>query len=210
VMNRVKLIEALTAAESELRKAIADGNVPKRDPPDPRRMILVVDRRVTWQDVVVALGAATHSGFSLIDFVFGRPPATPPPPRTRVDDELDKLKPDADGNMSGVLAEYTRPKVQACPGLVRAFGNASATAADPTQTLLAAVGPALIDCGCAVDPAEMRSLFWRVAGNPHPLLIVEVSLDADAKAFAVVQTTKWRDVAKQFAVAGKPTWFDLQ
>lgn len=114
--------------------------------------------------------------------------------------------------MSTVLAEYTRSRAQACPALARAPEGSSAGSSDPTATLLAAVGPALIDCHCAVDPAEMRSLFWRVAGNPSPMAIVEVSLDTDATAFSfsVAQSTKWSDVASQFAIDGKTTWFDLK
>jgi len=210
-VDRAALEQKLELAGSEIRAAIAAGRVPRDDPPDPKRLDLLVDQRAAWSSVVTAMEVAHAKGFDHVAVVFGRPPKTPAPPHTRVDDDLDKLKRDNRGHVGSALAAYLRPKIEPCPGLVTAFAQASSSEhGDNAGFLVSQVGPALIDCKCAVDPAEMKSLFWGFVGNPRPLGAIEIELDPAAAPIAAAASAPWSQASARLSVDAHATWFTVE
>lgn len=202
----------LAAAHARIRKDLVDGRFSRRDPPDPDAMIVVADGHARWMMVVTGLQSAHRAGFAHLALVFGRPSATPPPPHTKVDDEIAKLMKDTPaGNKASAFASYTTPMVAPCPALVRVFGEVSATEGmDKAAYMLSHVGPALIECDCAVDPAEIRSLMWNLAGNRHPIGVIKVALDPKAPPLVATADTLWSEASKQLAVDTTQAWFVIK
>jgi len=204
-----ELVEKLKTAHDEVIAAIDAGRVQKYDSPDPQRLDLVIDQRAPWHFVTSAVVAIHTAGFDHVTIVFRRPSATPPPPHTRVDDEIAKLMADtAAGGKATALAAYTRPNIESCPPLVELFGQVSAgEQGDLAGSMLKGVGPALIRCKCAVDPAEMKSLFWGIVGNPHPLGAINIELDPKAtQQIALAKDVAWSDANKQLRTDAATLW----
>jgi len=163
--------------------------------PGATGVLLLIDASARWERVAEALAAARTAKASEVTFVFARPKTTPPP-RTSVDDDLDKLK--AGGNLATALSGYIRKKIAACPAMIEVMGKvADDNSGDRAGAMLASVGPALIACDCAVDPAEMKSLFWGFLGNPQPLGAIRVTLDPHGTRLDAPKQATWAEVQKQ-------------
>ena len=54
---------------------------------------------------------------------------------------------------------------------------ASDEGGDKAQVIIEGSGEALLDCHCASDVAAFRALMWRIAGNPHPNALLELTID---------------------------------
>jgi hypothetical protein len=206
--DRPLVATELKAAHDKIISDIEEGKVPKNDPPDPRRLNLVIDQRAPGTLVARAVATAYKAGFDRITVVFGRPPKTPPPPHTKVDDDVAKLMKDIEsGNKATALAEYTRPKVAGCPTLIALFGEVGTEEQDDKAGyLLKRVGPALIGCNCAADPAEITSLMWAITGNPHPVGAIDIVLDPKAKQTLALGAATWSDASAQLHPDATTIW----
>jgi len=191
------LAAKLKAMKHKMQEDFELGRYPKRHPPDLRYMIVVADEHATWGSVASAVEVARQSEFDHLAFVFRRPTATQPPPRTHVDDEIEKLMAATEGgNKATALASYISPKVAVCPPLVQVFGEVGAAeTGDTAAYLLSKTAPAIAACNCALDPAEARSIMWQTAGNPKPIAVLRVELDKKAPAVSAPADKSWGEAS---------------
>ena len=186
----VRLAEARAGAEEVAEMT------PERERGALRRLHLVLDRRTTWDTAVQVTDAAREAGYTEVIFVFARPPATPPPPRSAVDDELDRALQKDSSERATEAARIAERIVKGCAAIERLFGSVASTPGeDKAARLLAGVGPALVECDCAVDIPALRSVLWRIAGNPRPLSAVTVELAPDAPPITLPAATTWEKAA---------------
>jgi hypothetical protein len=173
---------------------------------EPRRVYLAIDEAAPWQRVVSAVSVAQHAGFVKGAFAFARPASTPPPPRAPIDDDLDRLLTEEPANRASKLAKLAEQTVKSCDALMREFGSVAATEGDKADIILHAVGPALVECNCNTDLPAVRSLMWRVAGNPHPVNVLEVDLDPIVKPLELPGATPWREASKHLSIHTAALW----
>jgi len=201
-----ELAERLAARRQQLADAVARG----REARDPDRVYLLVDESAPWDRVVAAVEAAAAGGFTTVAFVFAHTANLKPPPRSPIDDELDKI--DAADGASGKatkLAETVKGVIKACPAMIEAFGRVAARDSDDKAgSLIQSIQPALVDCDCKVDIPALRSVMWRILANTKPVAEVRVAVDRGAKPLALPATTPWREAQKRLPQAG-PVWLAL-
>jgi hypothetical protein len=174
---------------------------------EPRRVYLAIDEAAPWQRVVSVVSVAKTAGFVTAAFAFARPAATPPPPRAPVDDDLDGIMKDASASDRATkVAKLTSEAVKSCDALMREFGSVAATEGDKADIILHAVGPALVECNCNTDLPTVRSLMWRIAGNPHPVNVLEVDLDPHVTPLELPATTPWREASKHLSIHTVALW----
>jgi len=211
-MSRSELDPQLVDAHRRIHEDMVAGRFPRVDPPDPDSMIVLIDEHARWTAAVTGLQSAHRAGFDHVTLVFRRPATTAPPPHTKVDDDIAKLMKDTESdNKATAFAGYARSLVASCPALIHVFGEVSANdVADKAGYMLSRIGPALIECDCAADPAEIRSLMWNLAGNPHPVGVIQVVLDPKAKPLVATADTPWSDASKQLSVDATKAWFVVE
>jgi len=174
---------------------------------EPRRVYFAIDEAAPWQRVVSAVSVAQRAGFVKGAFAFARPAATPPPPRAPIDDDIDGIIKDPNASdRASKLAKLAGDVVKSCDELMHAFGSVASVEGDKAEILLNAVGPALVDCNCNADLPAVRSLMWRVAGNPHPVNVIEVDLDPRVNPLALPAKSPWRDAAKHLSIHTVAMW----
>jgi hypothetical protein len=199
------LVEELKLQRTMILDRIAHGRTSSwRGDGDGRRVLLMFDAAATWDRVVAVVEAATAAGFESPELVFGVPSRAQPPPRSAIDDELDRLEAQADvTNKATQLAEIVQRVVKGCPALTRSFGGVRANEDKaPAETLIASIEPALVECGCSVDVDAVRSVVWRVLTNPHPVTVLAIRVDRGAKAIELPAATPWREASKSFTGDG--------
>jgi hypothetical protein len=165
---------------------------------DSRHAWLVIDAAATWGDVVKLTDMIGKVGFDRPTFVFGKPSPVAPPPRSAIDDELDKIGGADSGNRATALANAITKVIATCPPLTKVFAEiGNREGGDKAQDLLDHSGPAILACDCNLDVAAYRSVIWRTAGNPHPETSLPVTLAASGTAIAQPAATPWADAHKQ-------------
>src|SRR5262249_3899657 len=85
------LTERLRADHARIVDFFETHRVPGRSPPDPKLITLLFDEAATWDRVVAVVEAAIAAGFESPELAFRLPSDMRPPPRSRIDDELDRL-----------------------------------------------------------------------------------------------------------------------
>jgi hypothetical protein len=161
---------------------------------------LLIDDSVPWQRVVSIVEATQQAGFVSPHLVFRRPPPdVSPPPRSAIDDELDKLQASDDAsNKATKLAEMTQRLVKSCPALVELFGSTASEHVDKADHLARGIGPALIACDCNADIPALRSIFWRLLHNPSPVVALPLAIDPGGTPISLPSSTPWRDASRRF------------
>ena len=141
------------------------------------------------------------AGYTKWIAIFTKPSQIAAPARSSVSDQLDKLThDDNDGNKATALAGLMSGVVKSCAPMKKAFGAvASDEGGDKAAELIEAIGPAVTECNCDLDIPALRSIFFAVAGNLHPLTMVVITLDKTATPIALPPTTPWRDAAPKLS-----------
>ena len=108
--------ERLVAANAKIREDIAQGHVSRRDPPDPKQIIFLIDAAVTWDCITAVAEVAARAGFTHVAFAFGQPSPVAPPPRTWADDKMEKIKHDEEegGNRATSVATLMTGIIKDC------------------------------------------------------------------------------------------------
>lgn len=179
---------------------ITDGKVPRHFVWD-HRVYVLIDRDVPWSTVTGIAAEAEAAGYTKWVALFSKPSPVSAPPRSSVSDQLDKLiADDEDGNKATALAQLTSDVVKSCAPLKKAFSSvASDEGGDKASALIEAIGPAAIECNCDLDLPAVRSIFYAIAGNPHPLTMVVITLDKTVTPIALPPTMPWRDAATKLS-----------
>jgi hypothetical protein len=203
----------VTPAEltAQLARDLAELKSRRLDQPeDMQRLLVVVDRAAPWEQVVRVTEAAVEAGLTGATFVFDRPPATAPPPRSPIDDEFDKAMRADPAGRATEAARLLRGVVERCPALIEAFGHVAAVEApDRAGHLLRSVGPAVVECNCQVDLASLRSGLWRLMGNTRPMSFLPVELSRTGAVIALPAGTSWIDANARLTPALGPTWLAI-
>lgn len=175
------------------------------DATDPDLFAVVADERAPMASVAMAVDAAEASGFSKAMFVFRRTPAAPPP-RSAVDDEIDKIVASRDPvDRASAFAKLASDKIDACPALKKLFGAVSAVGDDKAKIIIDGIEPSLNACACAADPATVQSLVGRILYNSEPAGVLRVTLDRNAPP---IHAATWGEASKQLTPATKAVWFN--
>lgn len=206
--DRAELAERLAAARAHIANAVSMGYLPRHEAAVAKQIYLVIDEAVAWETVVWVAEAVHEAGFDAPLFVFARPPATPPPPRTWVDDEIDRAA-DTDGTDASAramaVARTSEKVIESCEPLIEMSGKV-AMVEDKAEFIIRSVRPALVECGCKVDLAALRSLLWRLLGNEQPTTTLGVRLARDATPIALPAATPWREASRQLTPAMSSAW----
>lgn len=174
------------------------------DPRIRRRVALVIDAKARWDRVVEVAQAVAGAGFDQVSFVFDKPSPVAPPPRSSVDAKLDALLAGPDnGNQAVQVAKLAAHVIDSCAPLKKVFGSV-AEADDQGAFVIEGIGKALPACDCDVDVPALRSIMWRVAGNPHPSREVVVTLAKNAAQLVLPAATSWRDASPKLHAG--PVW----
>jgi hypothetical protein len=196
-----KLAEVATKTQDD----ITAGKVPKRFVWD-HRIYVAIDRDAPWSSVAAVAGAAAKAGYVKWIAMFAKPSPVAAPPRSAISDKLDKLlADDSVDNKATEIARMTSDVIKTCPALGKAFGAVSSDEGDKAAELIEAIEPALVDCNCDLDVPSLRSVFFSIAGNLHPIGTIAVQLDDSATPLAFPSATPWHDVAPKLAAG--TAWF---
>ncbi len=176
--------------------------------PDKTQLYLLLDGDAPWGTIAAVGEAAATSGFDRVSIVLARPrTGSPPPPRSHVDDEIIEIvKDDSRGGKASEIAHAERDVVAKCPAMVKLFGDvASVETTDKADYLLDRIGPALVDCDCNVDLPSLRSVMWRLIGNPTPVVVLPLVLARDGTAIEQPTSRPWSAASRELA-PGQRVW----
>lgn len=206
-----QLVDEMKREARALEDAIASGRISGTDKLR-RRLLLVVDQAADWGMVVRIAELAASAGFDHLGFLFARPAATPPPPRSVFDDELDALTARRHPTRlidphDGDERERIWSKVlRSCDSVRALFATVNSSGqGDKAEMLIRGIAPALIECNCDVDMPSLRSGMWRLIGQPHPTSQLEIVLERDASRIDQASSTPWREASKQLR-PGQTAW----
>ena len=190
-----QLAEFLTKMHDQ--KAPADAFEPAPD--DLLRVD--VDREAPWADVTHVIDAATTAGYQRVVFAFTATPKLAPPPG--VDDTTktaDAAK--AAGDKLEALGTSCKPL-----GRVPLHHHRNLAAAEDAAAYAKETAAALLECGCAPDPDELRKLVWIDARWHQAVPRVGVVLQLDGAAtttIALPAKTPWSEAHAKLLEATGP------
>lgn len=176
------------------------------------RLVFAVDEKVTWGAVARLAEVAATAGFDHIAFLFERPAAASPPPRSAIDDERDAL---ARRHPPTELLNESRERearliaskvTRSCDSVSRLLASVgTASSGDRAETLIRGISAALVECHCDVDMPSLRSLLWQLIGTRHPTGALEITLARDARRIDQPAGTPWREASQQLG-HGQTVW----
>jgi len=170
----------------------------RRHDRDPRVLVLAIDARTPWPQVVELVRVAATEGFSSPAFVFAAP-VPPDPPRAPIDDEIDKTL--AAGSPGG-LGNILRRTLAGCSAATRVYDDMMSEYAKTTlvneSLLVNGIPPALVECGCDVDVANVRAVLWRILHSTNATREVRFDADAPKRQIALPAQATWQDAAPLF------------
>jgi len=194
-----ELPHVLEDLANKMLQDITDGKVLRHFVWD-HRVYVMIDRDAPWSTVTAVARAAEATGYSKWIAMFSKPSPVAAPARSSVSDQLDKVLGDNTGSTATELARLTSEVAKSCKPLVKAFGAVGSEAYDNKSTaLIEETGPALIECNCDLDMPALRSLYYAIVGNPHPLTVAVITLDKTATPIALPPATPWHDAAMKLA-----------
>ena len=178
-----ELAPRLAATNQTIREQIAKGQVPKGF---VEQLDLLIDGDVSWGQVAAIAQTASASGFDQLAFIFTRAATTPVPPSRGPSDTVADV-------------EDLSKLVRSCHAVGKLLGDlASVEPGAKAQMLIDGIGPALVDCRCAVDMAALRAL-WKLIGQPNPQTALVLTLARDARPIDLPATMLWREASTHLA-----------
>jgi hypothetical protein len=203
IADVAELRDRLDSTIRKIQDDVAAGRMPKRTPWD-RRVYLEIDENAKWGTIASVADAAGEVGF-VPYFVFALPVTVQRPPRAPIDDELDRITNDSDpSNKATRFAKLVSDQVHSCPAIAKLFGTVAAEeGTDKAKFIIDGMGPALVDCNCAPDMANLRSAMYRLLSDEHPIGNVAVTIARDAPPLELPAGTPWRDAAARLAPGAK-------
>jgi hypothetical protein len=198
----------LAEIANKTQSDIDSGKVPKRFVWD-HRIYVVIDSDAPWRTVVSTARIAALAGYTKWIAVFSKPSPVAAPPRSAVSDQLDKIIADEDGgNKATDFANLFSKIIKSCPPVGKVFGAVgNSEGGDKAREMIDGMELALVECNCDLDMASLRSAFFAIAGNLHPLTMLVLQLDEKAKPLRLPATMPWHDAAKQLTTAA--AWIEL-
>lgn len=187
-------------------------------PTEKWQILLIIDGGIAWADVVAVLGAATRAEVRSMVFGFEtRAMRASPPPPSSLDSELARRDAEwaamvADGRAASLGSRATQRNLDdevyaRCPGASRMVaGILSETIAsdDKSQALVQRVPDEIAACGCKVDVAAVKQLFWRL-WNRHestgPYAWIEVAVAPDGTIVRASATEPWSTASSRIVDA---------
>lgn len=163
---------------------------------------ILVDEDVPWEKLVWVADAVHKSGHVRPAFAFDFPaPEVKPPPRSKIDKELDELlNSDDAGNKATRFAEIAQKVIKGCAPLGEAFGGVAAVEGESkADTLINAIEPSLTKCHCSIDVPSFHSLMFRLLYVPDATTSLRVTLDPEGTILAFPGATPWREIAPKLA-----------
>lgn len=198
-----EIAEPLAAAKQRMDESVVRQH--RERTLESRHVMIAVDENATWGDFVGAIEVLVRAGLDQPVLVYGKTSPVAAPPRVAIDDKLDAIHkggPEAASELAHLASDVAAP----CPALRKVFGSvASDEGGDKAQIIIDGSGPALLDCKCAADVASFRALMWKIAGNPHPSALLEITIDKGGEAIAFPAATPWRDAGKRIGM-GSTIW----
>ena len=162
------------------------------------QLLLAIDHSTPWSLVVATVRQAQYAGIRRVAFAFASKPSVEPPPRTKLDDDLDKLDADDSGMKASKIAEISKKLLDSCPALGKAFGKVAIyDPGDADNRLIKAMTPALLECNCSIDMAALRSLMYRLMASKQGLAVIDLDLSSSADRIELPDETPWRDAQKK-------------
>lgn len=165
-------------------------------------LYLVIAEDARWADVAHATAVGWEADLVELALAFARPPVpVTPPPRSRIDDDLERIRDSVEpGQKATELARLLQGVVRGCPALVRAFGSVAGVEGESkADTLMRAIEPALVECNCSLDMRSLSSaLFWLLYVD-KPTSAFRITLAADGEPIELPPDTPWRDAHARFS-----------
>jgi hypothetical protein len=160
------------------------------------QLALLIDEDVPWDDIVRVAQGASGVGVQKLVFVFAAKPAVEPPPRHKIDDDLDRAEKEPGGRAQR-YADIGKSLIDSCVPLSKAFGKVAFSDADRETQLIKAVTPALLECDCKIDMPALRSWLYRVLSS-KPVVFMDVTIsDASPNKIELPPETQWREAQKK-------------
>jgi hypothetical protein len=191
---RVRRGMPVDVADSIQQLRYSSGQLGQRVKTD--QVALLIEGDVPWEDVVGASNAAMSAGAEKVVFVFAAKPAVEPPPRTKIDDDLDRAEKEP-GMRAQRMAEIGKALIDPCVPLAKAFGKVAYSDADRETQLIKAVTPALLECDCKIDMGALRSWLYRLVAS-KPLAVIDVIVSPESpNRIELPPETPWREAQKK-------------
>lgn len=204
VDGRDDLASRLRATHDQIADDLAQHRYPEHHPPDADLIAIIADEKAPMTSIVTAVDAAHASGFSTAMFVFRTTP-TAAPPRSALDDEIDKIVTGDPSSRATAYAKLASENIRSCPALEKAFGAVTAVEDDKAKFLIDSIEPSLTACQCAVDPYTVRTIMWRLLAETEPTVVLRTKLEPTATP---IHAATWGEASKQLTPATNAVWFN--
>ena len=194
-----ELAEKLAELAVKTQEDIETGKTPPSFRWD-HSIYIAIDGDAPWSSVVAVASAAERTEYGKWIAIFAKPSPVAAPPHSAITDELNQMI--AEGNRANAATEVAglvSRVVKSCPALVKSFGAVSSNEGDKAALLIEAIEPALIDCNCDLAVPSLRSAFFAIAGNLHPIGTLAITLDDSASPISFTGDTKWREIGPKLS-----------
>jgi len=202
------LRDRLSASADQIREDLDSGKLRQKYVPEPRRLYLLIEPTTPASQVIAVLDAALATKLSAVGFVFEVPQPLKPPPRSSLDDALDKSLAKEGGGKATELAELLKQEVKSCSPLDKVFSTVgSDEGANKAMVIALGVAPALEACNCDVNIPRVRSALFRVMYVERPTRVLLLDPDQPAQEIVVDPASTWAELNKQLTPATKNVRF---
>jgi hypothetical protein len=166
----------------------------------PAKLLLAVDRKAPWADVVRVTEAAARAGFRHLVVLFA-PYGTaqlPRPTACAIDEDLNTIRAIPDPvRKAPRMARLVKQVCGPCQGLDDVFRSLSVSNPDTRAKVLTRMLPeAVADCGCQVDLGSLKVLLWSMFSRPAPIAArFDIAPEAHPDAYTLSQPADrpWRE-----------------
>ncbi len=161
--------QAVPAAQAKLDARLKAARSAAEEPGVP--LLVAIDAQVPWAAVRGITEAATHAGWQEVAFVFKGAWQTPPPPASKLDEEI-KAGTEADSPNQASVEDKVYGN---CPTAAAVMQDvASMSQADRQRALVERLPGAIERCNCQLDLASARAYHWFKSGHDRPRIVAVV------------------------------------